>query len=170
MPAAGPLGDHSRPTTRFPATVEAALRAAGWQPGRRDIKQAEIWADQLRAHVCPGGHRHAIFAAAVEAWAEFGPLSVAPVSGTGYEVAPCGIVIDPIRGVHLARTFADLGRALATEVCPLGEEPGSAAKLAIDAKGRVYAIDHTGDWYLGESFDQALTTLITGARPVRLTP
>lgn len=169
MPAAGPLGDRSGAATRFPPEVDAALRAAGWQPGRWDIKQAEVWADRLRAHVSPGGHRHAVFPAAVEAWAEFGALSVIPDGGTGHEVAPCGVVVDPMRGVHLARTFADLGRALETEVCPLGEESGGAAKLAIDAEGRVYAIDHTGDWYLGGSFDGALTTMVTGVRPVRLT-
>jgi SUKH-3 immunity protein len=169
VPAVGPLGDHSPANPRFPAAVEAALRAAGWQPGRRDITQAEVWADQLRAHICPGGHRHTVLAAAVEAWAEFGLLSVIPVGRRGHEIAPCSVIVDPMRGIHLARTFADLSRALETEVCPLGEEPDSAAKLAIDAQGRVYAIDHTGDWYLGESFDRALTTLITGIRPVRLT-
>lgn len=169
MPAAGPTEDRSGAATRFPGAVDAALREAGWQPGRWDIKQAEVWADRLRAHVSPGGHRHAVFPAAVEAWAEFGSLAVVPDPSAGSDVAPCGVVVDPMRAVHLARTFADLGRALETEVCPLGEESGSAAKLAIDAEGRVYAIDHTGDWYLGESFDQALTTLVIGVRPVRLT-
>ncbi|MDX3119814.1 SUKH-3 domain-containing protein, partial [Streptomyces scabiei] len=65
-------------TTRFPVPVDAALRAAGWQPGRWDIKQAEIWADTLRDHTSPAGHRHAVFPAAVEAWAEFGGLTVTP--------------------------------------------------------------------------------------------
>lgn len=58
-------------TTRFPVAVDAALREAGWQPGRWDIKLAEHWADTLRSHVSPGGHRHTVFPAAVEAWAEF---------------------------------------------------------------------------------------------------
>lgn len=169
VPGARPLKDHSGAVTRFPDAVDAALRTAGWQPGRWDIRLAEVWADRLRAHISPGGHQHAVFPAAVEVWAEFGSLSVVPGGGAGHEVAPCGVVVNPMRAVHLARTFADLGRALETEVAPLGEESGSAAKLAIDAAGRVYAIDHTGDWYLGESFDRALMTLVTGIRPVRLT-
>ncbi|PGH46690.1 SUKH-3 domain-containing protein, partial [Streptomyces sp. Ru87] len=37
-------------TDRFPVAVDAALRKTGWQPGRWDIRQAEIWADALRAH------------------------------------------------------------------------------------------------------------------------
>ncbi len=157
-------------TTRFPVAVDAALRAAGWQPGRWDIKQAEAWADELRAYVSPGGHRHAVFPAAIEAWAEFGDLTITGGDTPGRELAPTGVVVDPLRGLHLARTFADLGHALGTEVCPLGEQSDGHAHLAVDAEGRVYAIDHTGDWYLGETFDHALTTLVTGTRPVRLTP
>ncbi|MCZ4083233.1 SUKH-3 domain-containing protein, partial [Streptomyces antarcticus] len=34
--------------TRFPVAVNSALRIAGWEPGRWDIKQAEYWADALR--------------------------------------------------------------------------------------------------------------------------
>lgn len=155
--------------TRFPVGVDAALRAAGWQPGRWDMMRAEEWADALRAHVSPGGHRHAVFPAAVEAWAEFGGLAIPAASGTGRQVAPSGIVVDPMRGLHLARTFGDLGRALETEVSPLGEEPDSGALLAIDAEGRVYCVDHTGDWYAGPDIDRALTSLVSGVRPVRLT-
>ncbi|MFD0315485.1 SUKH-3 domain-containing protein [Streptomyces flavalbus] len=155
-------------STRFPVPVDAALRAAGWQPGRWDIKQAEIWADTLREHTSPAGHRHAVFPAAVEAWAEFGGLHITP-TGPGRQLAPTAVHLDPLHGLHLARTLGDLGRALDTEVSPLGTEPDSEALLAIDAEGRAYALDHTGDWYLGPTIDQALTTLVTGLEPVRLT-
>ncbi|WP_308011832.1 SUKH-3 domain-containing protein [Actinacidiphila acidipaludis] len=160
---AGPSGG-----TRFPVGVDAALRAAGWQPGRWDIKQAEEWADALRAHVSPGGHRHAVFPAAVEAWAEFGGLTVPAASGPGRQIAPVTVVVDPMRGLHLARTLGDLGRALDTEISPLGEEPGSGAVLAVDAEGRVYAVDHTGDWYVGPGIDLGLTHLLSGVTPSRL--
>ncbi|MFD7441042.1 SUKH-3 domain-containing protein [Streptomyces sp. NPDC059909] len=158
-------------TTRFSVAVDAALREAGWQHGRWDIKQAEHWADTLRAHESPGGHRHAVFPAAVEAWAEFGGLRITP-QGPGREIAPATLRLDPLAGLHLARTLGDLGRALGTELTPLGEEgeEGNAqAVLAIDTEGRVYSLDHTGDWYVGPDVDQALTTLITGSRPTRLT-
>lgn len=153
---------------RFPLTVDAALRAAGWRPGRWDIMRAEFWADRLRAHVSPSGHPHAVFPAAVEAWAEFGTLAIKAHTGSGRDVAAGGLLVDPLCGLHLARTLSDLGRALDTEVCPLGEETAGSGQLAIDARGRVYAIDHTGDWYLGDTFDQALVTLLTGTRPLRL--
>ncbi|MGW1769962.1 SUKH-3 domain-containing protein [Streptomyces sp. NPDC002073] len=165
--SAGASYDRSS-ATRFPVSVDTALRAAGWQPGRWDIKQAEYWADALRDHTTPAGHRHTVFPAAVEAWAEFGGLSYGP-AGPGRQIAPAPVRLDPLTGLHLARTFADLGRALDTHVCPLGIEADGRSHLAIDAGGRVYGIDHTGDWYLGAGIDEALTTLLTGLQPVRLT-
>ncbi|MEU6605054.1 SUKH-3 domain-containing protein [Streptomyces shenzhenensis] len=155
-------------STRFAVPVDAALRSAGWQPGQWDIKQAEAWADALRAHTSPAGHRHAVFPAAVEAWAEFGGLRITP-TGPGRQVAPATLHLDPLHGLHLARTLGDLGRALNTELCPLGEESDTGALLAIDAEGRVYTLDHTGDWYLGPDIDRALAALIGGIQPVRLT-
>lgn len=155
-------------STRFPVPVDAALRAAGWQPGRWDIKQAEIWADTLREHTSPAGHRHTVFPAAVEAWAEFGGLTLTP-TGTGRQIAPAALHLDPLHGLHMARTLGDLGRALDTDVSPLGTETDTQTLIAIDTEGRVYALDHTGDWYLGADIDQALTALITGTQPLRLT-
>jgi hypothetical protein len=155
-------------STRFPAPVDATLRAAGWQPGRWDIKQAEIWADTLREHTSPAGHRHAVFPAAVEAWAEFGGLHLTP-TGPGRQVAPAHLHLDPLHGLHMARTLGDLGRALDTEVCPLGAETDTQALIAIDTEGRVYVLDHTGDWYLGPDIDQDLTGLVSGIEPARLT-
>jgi SUKH-3 immunity protein of toxin-antitoxin system len=155
-------------TTRFSVTVDAALRDSGWQPGRWDIKQAEQWADALREHTTPAGHRHTVFPAAVEVWAEFGGLTVAS-PGPGRQIAPVPLRFDPLRGLHMARTLGDLGRALNTEMCPLGEETDSQALIAIDAEGRVYALDHSGDWYVGPGIDAALETLISGVMPVRLT-
>lgn len=33
----------------------------------------------------------------------------------------------------------------------------------------MYALDHTGDWFLGPDIDTALTTLLSGTTPARLT-
>ncbi|MEU2722025.1 SUKH-3 domain-containing protein [Streptomyces smyrnaeus] len=154
-------------TTRFPVAVDDPLRTAGWEPGRWDIRQAEQWADTLRGHISPGGHRHAVFPAAVEVWAEFGTLHITP-TGPGRHLAPSPVYIDPLPGLHSARTFSDLGRALGTQVCPIGIEGEDEALLAIDAERRVYSIDATGDWYLGADFDAALSALLMGLVPARL--
>lgn len=113
-------------------------------------------------------HQHAVFPAAVEAWAEFGGLRIT-ASAPGRHIAPAPVRIDPLSGLHLARTLGDLGRALETEVSPLGAEGEEQAVLAIDTEGRVYSIDHTGDWFLGQDIDEALATLVTGTQPSRLT-
>ena len=47
-----------------------------------------------------------------------------------------------------------------------GEEATGATS---QTDGRVYTLDHTGDWYLGPDIDQALATLIAGTQPPRLT-
>lgn len=178
MPPLPTPSDRARAgSTRFPAAVDVALHEAGWTPGRWDIVQAEHWADTLRAHASPAGHTHTVFPAAVEAWAEFGGLRIAG-TGPGRHIAPTPFTLDPLHGLHLARTLGDLGRALGTDVAPLGHEEHSTrqaagapqALLAIDAEGRVYSLDHTGDWYLGADLDHAIGTLVLGTRPDRLTP
>ncbi|WP_217143718.1 SUKH-3 domain-containing protein, partial [Streptomyces sp. AC627_RSS907] len=85
------------------------------------------------------------------------------------QIAPATLHLDPLHGLHMARTLGDLGRALDTQTCPLGAETDSQALIAIDTVGRVYALDHTGDWYLGPDIDQALAALVTGTQPARLT-
>jgi SUKH-3 immunity protein of toxin-antitoxin system/YwqJ-like deaminase len=150
-------------------TIDQALADAGWQPGRRHAAQAEKWADALSGHRSPHGRPHSLFPAAFETWAEYGSLRLRP-TGPGVAYAPSPLTIDPLRGLHWTRTLGDLAHALDTELCPLGEEGegGGTAVLAIDREGRVYCIDHTGDWYLGPDVRAALTTLLTGARPERL--
>jgi hypothetical protein len=152
---------------RFPAEVASVLTKSGWFPGRKRLDRAEEWAETLDSYASPEGHRHTVFPAAVEAWAEFGDVTVA-LEGAGAQVARTPFVVDPLRGLHQPRTLADLGRALELPVCPLGEERDGQALLAIDAVGRVYSLDHTGEWFLGHSMDQALTTLISGLRAERL--
>ena len=143
------------------------LTKAGWFPGRRQLPRAEQWADALISHSSPEGHRHSVFPAAVEAWAEFGGLTI-DLEGAGRDLARTSFSIDPLAGLYQPRTLADLGRALDLPLAPLGEERGGQALLVIDALGRVYSLDHSGEWFLGQNVDQAVTTLITGSVPERL--
>ncbi|MFD5322177.1 SUKH-3 domain-containing protein [Streptomyces sp. NPDC127098] len=167
--SAAPLVDDA-PAAGAPwgvGNAEEALMAAGWQPGRLHAAQAERWADALSAHRSPHGHPHHLFPAAFEAWAELGAVTLRPI-GPGVELAACQVVIDPLLGRHWARTLGELGRALGTELCPLGAEGGGTALLAVDREGRLYCVDHTGDWYLGHDVLTGLNTLLAGARPHRL--
>lgn len=147
--------------------MAAALKQAGWHPGRWEIRQAELWADALVAYGGPLEPQHSVFPAAIEAWAEFGGLAF-DVPGPGRLLARTPFLIDPRCGLHQPRTLADLGRALDTRLAPLGEELHGQALLAVDEQGRVYSLDHTGEWFLGHSVDQALATLVLGLAPHRL--
>ncbi|GAA4862188.1 hypothetical protein GCM10023235_45420 [Kitasatospora terrestris] len=89
--------------------------------------------------------------------------------GPGRTLARTPFLLDPLAGLHQPRTLADLGRALGTKLAPLGEELYGQALLAVDEHGRVFSLDHTGEWFLGRSIDQALATLILGLAPHRLT-
>jgi len=157
----------TRTRPRFPADVAAALKQAGWHPGRWEIRQAEQWADVLVAHGGASDTQHAVFPAAIEAWAEFGGLAF-DLSGGGHTLARTPFLLDPRCGLHQPRTLADLGRALGTRIAPLGEELYGQALLALDEQGRVYSLDHAGEWFLGHSVDQALSTLVLGTAPDRL--
>ena len=157
------------PTARFSKPVLEALALSGWQPGRWEIRHAEEWADTLRAYTSPGGHQHSVLPAAVEVWAEFGPLQIAPTGVPGRDLAPSSVTVNPLFCLHAARTLSDLGRALGTEVCPVGTEAEGEALLVVDGAGRTYGVDAAGDWYLGARFDEALHTLLLGHHPARLT-
>ncbi|GAA2923917.1 hypothetical protein GCM10011428_45900 [Streptomyces violaceus] len=151
----------ARTRRRRPARRRLATRTLGHQAGRILGRRPP----RPRLTRRPPAHR---LPAAVEAWAEFGGLHIAP-TGPGRQVAPATLHLDPLHGLHMARTLGDLGRALGTQVCPLGAETDNQSLLAIDTDGRVYTLDHTGDWYLGQDIDQALSTLIAGTEPTRLT-
>jgi hypothetical protein len=155
------------PAARFPAEVASVLTKAGWHPGRRQLARAEQWADTLSGHFSDEGHRHSVFPAAIEAWAEFGGLEVT-LEGAGVEQARTAFTINPLLGLHQPRTLADLGRCLELPLAPLGEERNGQALLVIDALGRVHSLDHSGEWFLGQTVDQALSLLITGRTPERL--
>lgn len=151
----------------FPDEVASVLTEAGWFPGRRRLNRAESWAATLSGYTSPEGHRHAVFPAAIEAWAEYADITV-DVDGAGVDVARTPFAIDPLAGLHQPRTLGDLGRALDLPVCPLGHEREGQALLVVDASGRVFSLDHAGEWFLGESLPAALTTLICGYAPARL--
>ncbi|MDG4794503.1 SUKH-3 domain-containing protein [Micromonospora sp. WMMD1082] len=154
-------------TDRFPPLVAQTLAAAGWSSGRRDEGQAREWGLRIAATAAPDGRQHVVTAAAIEAYAEFGGLRVRP-QGEGEQVAPSAFHLDPFLVRHSVETLAELAEATGAPLSPLGEEEGGTGILAVDAEGRVFVLDHTGDWFLGATLDEALTTLVLGRQPQRV--
>ncbi|MFV2103757.1 SUKH-3 domain-containing protein [Micromonospora sp. LOL_024] len=154
-------------TERFPPQVAETLAAAGWSPDRRSEEKGREWGLRVAAHAAPGGRQHTVTAAAVEAYAEFGGLRVRP-EGSGEQVAPSDIHLDPFLVRHSVETLAELAEATGAALSPLGEEGSGAGILAVDEQGRVFVLDHAGDWFLGASLDEALITLVLGRTPRRV--
>ncbi|MFI5955609.1 SUKH-3 domain-containing protein [Cryptosporangium sp. NPDC051539] len=153
--------------SRFPSEVEAVLHASGWAEGRA-VPEASAEAIRL---VCaqPGadGSRHVPFPAAESALTEFGGLFVRQ-DEPGIELRRRPFALDPTMAAATAASLADLGRVLGVRMFPLGVEGDGDAVLSIDDRGRVFAFDHAGEWFLGVSLDAALVTLITGISPPRV--
>ncbi len=154
-------------TERFPSLVAETLAMAGWSPQGRDEQRAREWALRIAADAAPDGRQHVVTAAAIEAYAEFGGLRVRP-QGAGEQVAPSAFDLDPFRVRHSVATLAELAGVTGTPLTPLGEEGGGTGILAVDEQGRVFVLDHTGDWFLGASVDEALVTLVLGRHPRRV--
>lgn len=154
-------------TADLPRPVAAALIDAGWNPGRRDEERAREWGMRLATHTSATGRPHAFFPSALAALAEFGGVEVEP-AGDGEDVASSGFVLDPLLALHTADTLAAFGERIGARLAPLGVEDGGVSVLAIDEQSRVFALDHAGEWFLGDSVGAALATLILGQRPARV--
>ena len=142
--------------------VAEVLRQHGWQEGRH-VDDA-VTAEAVRL-VEVRGHRP--FPAAVQALAEFGGIYVQQ-DGPGRELRRRPFALDPTMAAGSADTLADFGRVIGAALFPLGIEGDHDALLAIDERGRVFALDHTGEWLLGDTVVDALETLISGAQPPRV--
>ncbi len=154
-------------TERFPPQVAEILAAAGWSPGWRDEERAREWALRIAADAAADGRQHVMTTAAMQAYAEFGGLRLHP-QGEGEQVAPSDVHLDPFRVRHSVATLAELASVTGAPLSPLGEEGDGTGILAVDEQGRVFVLDHTGDWFLGASVEEALGTLLLGRQPSRV--
>jgi hypothetical protein len=151
-------------TERFPTEVADVLRRAGWEEGRRTDAQTAAAVEIVRRQAERDEGAVEAFPAALEALSEFGGLYIVQ-DGPGRDVRRRPFAIDPTQVAATTKTLAYLGRRLGTRLFPLGMEGDHESVLAIDETGRVYALDHAGVWYLGDSIDAAIVNLVTGIEP-----
>jgi hypothetical protein len=152
----------------LPSEVADVLRAAGWSPDHRQSEgQVAVAIEVVEAEVGRNGAKIESFPAAIDALRTFGGVHVAQ-DGPGRDLRRRPFAIDPTQVAATAETLADLGKQLNTRLFPIGMEGDHDSVVAIDETGRVFALDHAGVWYLGDSIETALTTLITGTEPPRL--
>ncbi|MET8308334.1 SUKH-3 domain-containing protein [Micromonospora sp. NPDC005173] len=150
---------------RFPPEVANALVAAGWRPHLGDQLMAAAAVRDVTA--VPGqAHRHAVFPAVMETLTAF-PSLVGARRGPGEQVWISRFDIRPHTIAHTADTLADFGAVLDARLFPIGTEQQDSI-LAVDERGRVFALDQAGEWFLGDTIDAALTTLLLGRAPARV--
>ncbi|GAB3945309.1 hypothetical protein GCM10027614_36870 [Micromonospora vulcania] len=150
---------------RFPPEVANALVAAGWRPhiGDRIMAAAAVRdVTAVRGQV----HRHAEFPAAMATLTAF-PSLVGARRGPGEQVWISRFDIRPHTMAHTADTLADFGAVLGVRLFPIGTEQQDSI-LAVDERGLVFALDQAGEWFLGDTIDAALTTLLLGRAPARV--
>lgn len=166
QPSETPAQSWSAQTTdRFPPAVAQVLAAAGWAPGRGTDVAAVL--NIVGENADPDAEPIEPFDAARAVIAEFGGL-VVDQDGPGIDLRRRPFTIDPTLVYGTGDTLADLGKRLNTKLFPVGTDGNQDSILAVDETGRVYALDHAGTWYLGDTVDAALVTLVTGAQPLRL--
>lgn len=160
-PPAQPVPDPER----FPAEVGYALVDGGWRPAFGD----RLLAGEAISKVCavPGRqHRHHGFEAAVRTLTAF-PGLVCGRRGPGERVWIRRFEINPTGATYSADSLAGFGALVGVRLFPIGTEGGDSI-LAVDERGRIFALDEAGEWFLGADIDTALTNLLLGRAAARV--
>ncbi|WP_433390242.1 SUKH-3 domain-containing protein [Micromonospora sp. KLBMP9576] len=150
---------------RFPPDVAQALVAAGW---RIHFGNEIVALSAIRDVSAVKGamSAHADFPAVLSTLTAY-PSLVGARRGPGEQVWISRFDIRPRQVAHTADTLADFAAVLGVRLFPIGTERQESI-LAVDERGRVFALDQAGEWFLGEDIDAALTTLLLGRAPARV--
>ncbi|GAA2635919.1 SUKH-3 domain-containing protein [Paractinoplanes durhamensis] len=143
------------PAGRFPPEVSRVLAGGGWLGVELPLTAAIEGAEQVSGRPA--------FPAARRALAEFAGVRCGR-RGPGRRRAIRLLTFDPLPAARQHRALTEFADVIATPVFPLAVEGGDAL-LVIDERGRVFALDQAGDWFVGETLDEAVTGLLTGDGP-----
>jgi hypothetical protein len=138
-----------------PGSLEAVGSQGGSVAGAREamISQAvEASGGQLRA-----------FPAARRVIAEFGGVRCGR-RGAGLRRAVRLLTVDPGLGAYAVCALDEFAQLIGVPLFPIGAEGGDAI-VVIDELGRVFVLDQAGEWFVGESIDEALVSLLAGDGP-----
>ncbi|WFE44845.1 SUKH-3 domain-containing protein [Verrucosispora sp. WMMD1129] len=139
---------------RFPAEVARALVAAGWRPDADAATSAgHPVVSSGRAH----GH------AALNTL----PRLSSRRRGPGEQVWISRFDIHPREVARSAESLHDFAAVIGTRLIPIGTE-SRHSMIAADERGRIFALDQAGEWFLGADIDAALITLLLGRAPARV--
>jgi hypothetical protein len=145
---------------RFPHEVARVLAGGGWLDlgSREALGEAAI----TRAVEASGG-RLRPFPAARRAVTEFSGVRCGR-RGPGLRRAIRLLTLDPTPGAYAAAALDDFAQVIGVPLFPIGIEGGDAI-VAVDEVGRVFVLDQAGEWFVGDSIDAALVSLLAGDGP-----
>jgi hypothetical protein len=134
----------------------AALKAAGWRPGRDVSGDVARWMEHARDFPTDSGEPMLLFPAARAALDEFGGLRIEPPRAYAFSFHPIGH--EPDHDLYLG--LADI---LGTRVVPIGvRHDDGPSELTIDTDGRVFASHNSGTYVVADSLDAAIAKLVDG--------
>jgi hypothetical protein len=146
---------------RFPDELARIMAGGGWRPLNRPSR--ELLADvKINDVVRAAGH--VPFPAIRRMLVDFPLLSPAR-RGPGVRRAIRVLTLDPMDAAFTAGALGELASVIGAPLFPIGREGRGDALLAMDSAGRVFGLDQGGEWFLGETIDEALVGLLTGDGP-----
>ncbi|WUX21007.1 SUKH-3 domain-containing protein [Streptomyces sp. NBC_01438] len=156
-------GDPPPVPDRFPPDIEAALRTAGWFPGRDVSARQADWIRATNAEMAAKGIPGQVFPVLEAALAEFGGLTVEPCCpGTTVAAFPF-----TVGGTSVWLNAADtegLRNWLGELTLPFGEDKDHST-LLMGESGCVYVSHPVGGFFRhGACLDEALIKLVRGIR------
>jgi hypothetical protein len=153
---------------RFSDILGAELVRAGWTAEisyEGNVLMAELMAEEIAA-VKGREFRHETFPAVIEALGQTGSLGIhrrAP----GLDQRSRFFEIFPDSAAHTADLLHEFGEVIGARLFPLGRVNNESV-LAIDEHGRVFDLDQAGEWFVADTYIEALETLTLGRRTYRV--
>jgi hypothetical protein len=145
---------------RFPDEVARILAGGGWM----DLASLDVLGDAaIQRAVDVSGGRLRPFPAAHRVATEF-PGVRCGRRGPGRRRAIRLLALDPAAAAYGPAVLTEFTEVIGVPVFPIGLEGGDAV-LVIDERGRVFALDQAGEWFVGGTIDEALIGLLTGDGP-----
>ncbi|ROP33011.1 SUKH-3 domain-containing protein [Couchioplanes caeruleus] len=153
--------------TRFPDELASEMLKWGWEPVPHEL-YAGIAEPMVQDIVAIRGqeHRHQVFPALFEAYGHTGSLGIGRRCA-GVEQRSRFFEIFPIRAAYSADVLHEFGQVIGARLFPLGSIDEESI-LAIDERGRVFDLDQAGEWFVADTYLEALATLALGKRTYRV--
>lgn len=134
------------------------LTQNGWTPDRDIGGEADYLIGERAAHIALRGVRLEPFANARTFLRSYGHLRL-PCHGRTLQLA-----LENVYFPDEARQLVALSTGLSARVYPVGYETSGDYLLVIDERDRMFSLQHTGAYALGDSVDEAFQTLLSGTR------